>query len=629
MKEELLKFRDLLHIASWIMDSLRDLGFVLLKGIAWTVDSVSGMTKEVYKLIDFYNYKPIKEMIDTYQPIILAIGVIAVAYFGYRIMSIKKTDKNVFVESVILAMTILVLLPWGLQQGAGLVGAGTKLLTNERSASTEVFKNNITDLYTVDKNEWKSTDTQNDIDKKVDIELLNISEKVDTSNWLFNESPLSKKGKDLLTKQVVMVDGKPEIADMKSFWSIGDPAYYRYSWHPWLITLELFTKLIVYFFVMFKAARMINELGLLYLLTMGISLTDLKDGQRNKQLVLKIRDTFVVLYMVMFLINIFDLWSGFVAQADISSLAKGIAVAAGAWLVIDGPNFVEQLFGIDAGLSSVGRSVMAVTQGSIAGKGLAKTAGSMIKNTPKSAYRGARKIARTGAYVGGGMKGLIDGFKPSKNQATPTGTPDLSKKKVANTSNDNSQNNGSKSVNTQESSGNIGMNPTNLNQNSPLSKIHENEATRPAKPTKEMQKSLSKLKKPTAPIRNPKQQAMQNKKVLADLGVNPNTPLSNVNSASKARKVLEGKPILPPVPMVGEKQFPKHVQEASQEGRAAMVRDMQPRAIDRESVGDKVVGLYAQGAKRVLDSGTTARRTRKVYDVSKATSKRISDQFKD
>ena len=56
--------------------------------------------------------------------------------------------------------------------------------------------------------------------------------------------------------------------------------------------------------------------------------------------------------------------------------------------------------------------------------------------------------------------------------------------------------------------------------------------------------------------------------MLADLGVNPNTPLSNVNSASKARKVLEGKPILPPVPMVGEKQFPKHVQEASQEGRA-------------------------------------------------------------
>ena len=61
MKEELLKFRDLLHIASWIMDSLRDLGFVLLKGIAWTVDSISGMTKEVYKLIDFITINRLKK----------------------------------------------------------------------------------------------------------------------------------------------------------------------------------------------------------------------------------------------------------------------------------------------------------------------------------------------------------------------------------------------------------------------------------------------------------------------------------------------------------------------------------------------------------------------------------------
>ncbi|MGH2242670.1 pLS20_p028 family conjugation system transmembrane protein, partial [Enterococcus faecalis] len=79
------------------------------------------------------------------------------------------------------------------------------------------------------------------------------------------------------------------------------------------------------------------------------------------------------------------------------------------------------------------------------------------------------------------------------------------------------------------------------------------EATRPAKATKQIEQSLSKLKKPAAPIRNAKQQAIQNKKGLAALGINPNTPLTNVNSASKSRKVLEGKPLLPPVPMVSEK----------------------------------------------------------------------------
>lgn len=624
MEEELLKFSDLLHIASFIMDVVRQLGFLTLKGLAWTVDALSGMTKEIYKLIDFYNYKPIKDMVDKYEPAIWLLGAIAVAFFGFQIMSNRKIEKDKFITNAILAMTIFILLPWGFQQGAGLVKAGTKLLSNERSASTEVFKNNITDLYTVDKNEWKSTDTQNDIDKKRDINLMDIAEKVDTNKWLFNESPLSNHGKDLLEKQVIMVNGETKVANMKSFWGIGDPAYYRYSWHPWLITLELFTKLIVYFFVMFKAARMINELGLLYLLQMGISFTDLKDGQRNKQLITKIRDTMIVLYMVMLLINVFDLWSAFVAEANISGIAKGIAVVAGAWLVIDGPNFVEQLFGIDAGLSSVGRSVMAMTQAGIAAKGMGKAAGSAVKNAPKVAYRGARKVARTGAYVGGGAKGALDGFCPSKNKTAPTGNSNSSDTKNPNTGN-HSQ--GENITNNKENLGQNHTTPMEHNKKSPLPQQQHNNAT--AKPTKAMQKNLNRMKKPTAPLNKPQQAANANRKALAALGVGAKTPLTNTDSFSKAKKVLDGKPILPSVPMVGEGQLPQHIQAASQEGRSAMVRDMQPRQVDRESIGDKAVNLYAQGAKRVLDSGTTAKRTRKVYDVTKATSKRISDQFKD
>ena len=624
MLEELLKFHDQLHIASWYMDAFRELGFVVLRSIAWTVDLLSGMTKEIYQLINFYNYKPLREMIQTYQPIIFVISAIAVAYFGYRIMSVKKTDKNIFIENVILAMTILVLLPWGLEQGAGLVDAGTKLLNNQRSASTEVFKNNVTDLYTVDKNGWKSTDTQNDLKKKTDIELLGISEKVDTNNGLLNKSPLSDKGIDLLGKQVVMVNGKAELANMKSFWGIGDPVYYRYSWHPWLIALDLLTKLVVYVFVMFKAARMISELGLLYLLTAGISFTDLKDGQRNKQLIIKIRDTFIVLYMVMFLINFFDLWSGFVAQASISGFSKGIAVAAGAWLVIDGPNFVEQLFGIDAGLSSVGRNIMAMTQAGIAGKGFMKSAGSVIKNTPKVAYGGARKVARAGAYVGGGAKGVIDGFRPSKNQTTPTGTGNPMKEPSSVGA--KTAQNGNNPITNEEQVRNNGS-------NAPFGAMAIGKQKKPANftsiPTKEMKRRLDHLRPPTAPIRNLREQANENKKALAALGVNPEKARTNPTSFSEARKTLEGQPILPSVPIIGEGQFPQHIQAAGQEGRNAMARDMQPRQVDRESIGDKAVNLYAQGAKRVLDSGTTARRTRKVYDVSKATSKRINDQFKD
>ena len=66
-------------------------------------------------------------------------------------------------------------------------------------------------------------------------------------------------------------------------------------------------------------------------------------------------------------------------------------------------------------------------------------------------------------------------------------------------------------MNTQESSGNIGMNPTNLNQNSPLSKFMKMKQQDLLNLQKKCKKSKQ-IEKPAAPIRNPKQQAMQNKK---------------------------------------------------------------------------------------------------------------------
>lgn len=662
MEDKLLKFKAILHVASFILDGLRQVGFLLLKGIAVTVDSVSGMTKSVYKLINFYNYKPIRDMIDTYQPAILALGAIGVAFLGYQMMSSKKLDRFKIINNAILAMTILVLLPWGLQQGTQLVTAGNKILTNKRSASTQVFKNNITDLYTVDKNGWKSTKTQNDIDNKTDVQLMDISEKVDTDNHLFKKSPLSNEGKKLLSKQLIMVNGKKKAANMKSFWGIGDPSYYRYSWHPWLITLELLTKLVVYCFVMFKAARMINELGLLYILTMGISLTDLKEGQRNKQLIMKIRDTLVILYMVMFLISFFDIWSAFIAEANIPHVVKGVAIAAGAWGVIDGPNFIEQLFGIDSGLSSVGKTAIAMSQTGSIGKNLSSSISKMPKNLAKGAYNGGRKVARTGAYIGGGAKGILDGFKSPKgpDSMPPTPVPfspestnekkQTTDKNQANernqaatqeqtNSNQNQSSANEPSVNSTDMANKNGLHNASKEGLNQLGQQDLNSSdTQGMNPLDEKgtnalaKEKLKGMNQPTAPLKNPKEVANGNKATLDQLGVSKKGGAEGIidtNDLSHCQRTLQNKPQpLQDFPKVSETQFPKAVQEASAASRQAIIRDNQPRQADTESLGDKAVNLYAKGADRVLNSGTTANRTRKVYDVSKATSKRVSDQFK-
>ncbi|OJG77543.1 hypothetical protein RV10_GL002377 [Enterococcus pallens] len=602
---------------------LRGIGFGLLKAFAWVVDALSGAAKEVYSLMNFYQYPAVQNFVSQYQPVIWSLAVVAVAYFGWQLIITRKLDRDKLINNIMFAITLFFVLPWAIQQGAELTTAGVNVLNGEQSASVQTFKNNITDLYTVDKNGWESTDTQNDIEDKNDLIVLDISEQVDTKGKLFESSPLSEEGQQLLTKRLNKVDGKFKEANMKSFWGIGDPAYYRYSWHPWLIAFELITKGIVYAFVIFKSAKLINEIGLLYVITSGIALTDLKDGQRNKQLATKIRDSFIVLYLMMFLINFFDIWSAFVADSSLSTLVKPLAVAGGAWLVIDGPNFIEQLFGIDAGLSSVGRTVIAAVQGGAALKGVGSGIGNATKSAASKVAGVSRKAARGAAYTGAAAKGALDGFKANK-QVSPdlpsggttigTGSPKEGQKPENSTTAPLSENN---------STGNDPMgNPITGKEGITPIPGSGKEGVSANKPPA----ALKNMSKPGAPLSNKAlaAQTQANKESFQNMGISPTKSAKDISGASKARQALDGQPAIPLPPKVSGDQLPQHVQEA----KAQLQRDMQPRPIDMETLGEKVVNKYADTARNIYN-GPTMARSRKVYDVSKATSKRVKDSFKD
>ena len=618
MVEQLLKFKDLLHIANIFWDFFRLIGYAILRILGSVVDFISGGSKDVFKLINFYEYEPVQKLISDYKPAFYALGALAIAYFGLQLIVVRKLDRDKVLNNIVLAFTILFLLPWGMGELSALTNGGVKILTNQKStAGVETFKSNITDLYKVDENGWKSTDIQNDIKDKDDIDLLDITEKVDTSGWFFSDSPLSPEGKKILEKRLVKVGGEYKEGKMKSFWKIGDPAYYRYDWHPFLMIIELVTKGMVYAFVIYKSARLMNEVGLLYVVTMGISLTDIKDGQRNKQLVIKIRDTFIVMYFMVLLINFFDLWSAFVASADISSWIKPICVAAGAGMVMDGPNFIEQMFGYDAGFSSVGRTVVGLSQGLMAGKSISQGARASLQSLPSRIAGAGQKVARVGGYTGGAVKGALDGFRSRSSGAESPTDPG---------GNDGSNGPGNTSPTNGPTSGPAsgGKDTPNGNESNNLPGMDNGPGESGSDKNIPENKAAKAMQKPLPPLANLNNQANKNKADLAKQGINPNKPLSDVSSASKARKALEGQPQQPPVPSVSSNQLPKNVQDAKNN----FLKDQAPRQVDTETVGDKAVNLYADTAKR-LSTGTTVTRTRKVYDVSKATTKRIDSKFRD
>ncbi len=409
----LLEFDPLLNISKFWVSAARDISFNLLFGIKGFVDALGEGVSQMYQLMNFWDSQAVRNFIDPYRPVVISLMTLAMLWIAFRLIGDPKKDKQKIVNNILMAILMFVGLPFFMGKAGELVSAGREGLQQPSEATLQIFKDNITDLYTIDKQGWQypSNDVGvNDIQKIQNLNLLDISEEVDTDLHLFKESPLSKEGKETLTKKVLEVNGEAKLAKMKGI-TKWDEAYYRYSWHPWYIFLELLAYGLVLVFTIFKTAKICYEIAAIRVLSYGVTLTDLENGQRNKTLLFKIRDSFIVLYLLSVLLNIFVLYMTSVRELSLEKPWDIIAIFAGAMAAIDGPNIVEQLFGIDAGLSSVGRSLVGFTQSSMAATSAGKAMASGVSKSMQTAKSVGGKAVRGATNAGAGLGGLLKGFK--------------------------------------------------------------------------------------------------------------------------------------------------------------------------------------------------------------------------
>lgn len=634
----LLKFEDLLKIAKFWNAAARDFGFMILKGIGGIVDLLSGSLKEVYSLINFYDSEPVKNFIAPYVPVFWGLMALALGFLGFQIIVLGKSEISKYITNTLVAITIFFVMPWAMDFCSALVTNGVALLTNQKSSSLIVFQNNITDVYTIDRNGWDSREPANDIKSAKSLAILDISEVVDTGNtFWFDDSPLTDKGKDILKLQLRELNGEQKLAKLDSHFIATDDAYFRYSWHPFFILVELVTKGLVYFFALFKTAKIIMEIGILNMVLKGVSLTGIGSSQRNMQMVIKIRDSFIVLYLVMFLINAFDLWSAYVGSSSVNVVTKMVLVFAGGWLTVDGPNFVEQLFGIDAGLSSISRGIIGTVQGARGVSDAVKGGSKLAKNTAKTAFNGGKLAGKAGLYGSAAAKGALDGFKgggvplnaPDINSIDSKGNGSGSTKTPPTNSKPNDSNVTNPNIGEKGPPGDKGLdgtagmagkdglegkNSSDSSMNPSSNPIGSTQGNNNSNPTNAMAKSSPS---------NAKSESNRSQSSLANKNASAKQQMASNFGANKAQQALSNggqgaSKNVNEVPRVGGSQLPKPVQQAKEN----LVQGMQPREKDTSTLGEKAVQTYAESAQKVYD-GKTARTSRKVYDVSKATAERV------
>ena len=425
---------------SIIDDALRWLAFNITKLFCMLADICESLWDKTFGFIDLTNYESINAIIVQLKPVLVAVTCLCCIALG--IMYIVKQERKPIVQNIILGILAVSCSTFIFTTANSLVTSFKDGIINTGSdtESYQLVNDNIIDLVAIDKsgsisslnyNAGKGIKHNAGIQTKSDFEELDFNE---TLNWS-NKS----KGQEIygwsdtfnnyMRYRAVKVNGTYAAVENYNGLltsDIGNEFYYRYSFDFWSCILQLFALVLIFLSLSYKNVRIAYELVVSRIMAYMYA-ADISNGERLKQILCFIRDTYITLCVSVLCVKLYEVSNAAITSFGITGIEKGIVSVFIAYAVIDGPNLVERLLGMDAGLkSSLGRTMaifgMAKSGARIA-TGAVKGAAGAAANTGMAAATGktaAQRKAESGyASIGEKLgKKAYEATEGQKNDAS-------------------------------------------------------------------------------------------------------------------------------------------------------------------------------------------------------------------
>ncbi|MFE0506906.1 pLS20_p028 family conjugation system transmembrane protein [Peribacillus butanolivorans] len=396
------EFSDFLEMTNPISYMLRLIGWVIIKGLALLVDSLSNITDSILGLKMFYDSVEITSFVEFLIPLSVILMGFSLLYTGYQLIFQKKLDRETIIVNVFMIMFFFALIQEGMEKANQFTDKAIDALdvVEEGSISQKVIKDNMTDLAQFDATGWKTTELNypNRVPKDR-ILKINITQAIDKDFDPAGEAKeMSEIGLAVFSNRLEYDDlGNPKKVELDDGWFTAfKEKYYRWDWNFWTITIALAITAFTMLTIAIKLAKLFFELTFNYVLAIIIAPADIHSGQKTKQILQSILNTFLVTIMIFLSMKIYLIGTEFITD-KLDGVAYLIALFAFSLAVIDGPNIVERLFGIDAGLKSSWGAVAggyAVAKGVTgATKGTANTLKGLSSEGKSAALKGVSGIA--------------------------------------------------------------------------------------------------------------------------------------------------------------------------------------------------------------------------------------------
>ncbi|WP_283698507.1 pLS20_p028 family conjugation system transmembrane protein [Clostridium perfringens] len=406
----------ILTITGIVNHCFRWLGWNIIEVLASVVNGIEEAVNKIYTLNSFFQSNEINSLIDRYKPVMWAIFAISLLILGYKIMLNKKKDRQSIPTNILFSLIVVMALPMMMVQMGKITDMVVKDSKSEYTSSANLLvKDALYDLYALDQNDFDFSNKNNISDSNIFNIDINEIFKVDSDT----------KHEDIFKYKIeTLPNGDTEDVKLEKNWIAMDEDYYRYNIDFIPVIISLLTTGITLLCVGFKVAKLIYELAFKKIFAMIFAFADIEDGNKRLKAILKdILASFLIIMLTAILLKLyvlFNAWlSTIVTSTDIGigftsgTLAKLIFQISVSFAVIDAPNLVERILGIDAGLKSGFNTMMGAYAGVKGMLGVGKSALDMAGMGMKVMDKGIKG----GATVAGGVAGVFEGAGSNKTLA--------------------------------------------------------------------------------------------------------------------------------------------------------------------------------------------------------------------
>ncbi len=399
----------------------RQIGWGFVTGLHWLVEGIEGVVFNVNDTVGgFFTSDGVTKLEQKVFPLAIALFVLVILFIGILSM-IKPRNFSAIAGNLAVGMVIAVGLPTLLSSAYSLTNQAITYLNSDSSGTVELLSDkilvdNITDNTMYDNENFKSTTLKyksyyakpkSDISKITEIdptELVDPDSMKHPKVWK-NRVQTDKDGKQSLQS---LGDGTFGFINIPIF----SQHYYRWNINWFSIIFTLIITAFALILSGIKIARLLYELVINQTMAQFLALLDIVTAQRLKKCLQMLLSTFVTLFSVFFMLQVYILGMSYTSNVS-NIFLRLICMLALAWAVIDGPNLFEQLFGVDAGIHSAVRTIYGMkAAGSMIAGGAALLGGkgAMDSLRAKGITGAAKAAAGKAGSVIGGAGGAATGF---------------------------------------------------------------------------------------------------------------------------------------------------------------------------------------------------------------------------